>query len=426
MANSLFSTISVMNFNNIRSTRTNARRAYSPSTDFIFNNFPVSKSFTDYINRNTEAQLDDFIEKYEDNSTALSDVSSELRLLYIDMHTNKEVSVDSDTLMAVAKQDALVNSYQIDVTQLATTQIDQSKALVDDNKELLDLNNFDISLAQDEETFDISIKAEATDSNKDIMKKISSAINQSDADVKAKVLSSSDGRSTLSVESVNTGSESEFELSGALTEFIDINTISRSQDAVYTVDGQAFESQTNTVVIDKGNLEITFNEETDGAEDISVSLDTDTVEERLENLSDRLEDITGFFDDYGGDSRILGKYERRLNYLINNNRNALESVGINRNDEGNFSFSAKTFKEQFEVEGETLIEKLDSTGGFIDQLSQFSKDFEAQDIRSLAPSDPESTLPTFNQDDFITYLSFSSQFNIQAFYPTGNILDFRL
>jgi len=406
--------------------RTNARKAYSPSTDFLFNNFPVSKTFTDYINRNAEAQLDDFIEKYEDSSNALSDVSNDLKFLYMDMHSNKEVSVDSDTLLAIAKQDALVNSYQIDVTQLATTQIDQSKALEDDSKELVNLNNFDVGLAQGEETFDISIEAEGTESNRDVMKKISSAINQSGADVKARVLSGSEGRSTLSVESANTGSESEFELSGAVTEFIDLNTVSRSQDAVYTVDGQAFESQTNTVVIDNGNLEITFNEETDSAEEISVTLDTDTVEERLENLSDRLEDVTDFFNDYRGDSRILGKYERRLNYLINNNSNALESVGINRNNEGHFSFSAETFKEQFEIEGETLIKNLDSTGGFIDQLTKFADDFEAQDIRSLAPSDPESTLPMFNQDDFITYLSFSNQFNIQAFYPTGNILDFRL
>lgn len=426
MDNTLLSTISVMNFNNIRSVRSLARKAYSPSTDFIFNNFKASRSYLEFIDYNAEQQVNDFLDRYNNSSTTLSETSIELKRLFLETHENKDTRVDSDALKAIAQNDADIQEYKIAVKQLATTQIDNSNAYNKDGQDLSTFGNINLSIEQDDQNFNINIETGAGQSNQDVLKTTATAINNSGADVKANVLTDKDSNSRLSIESKDTGESSSFDISGGFNEFINLTTLSSAKNASYTLNGNSHESTSNTISLDNGNLEVTFNSETSGEENLAVTLDEEPIIAQLTSLTKSLQDASDFLEDYSRDNRVVGKYARRLNYLLNANESALSQVGIERDHTGNISLNEENFNEQFKAEGDLLLKELDTAGGFLDQLTKFSNDLSKQSTQTLIPDNPNNTLPRFNNDDFLTYLSFSNSFNINAFYPTGNILDFNL
>ena len=426
MNNTLLSTISVMNFNNISSVRSLARKAYTPSTDFIFNNFKASRSYADYIDYNTEQQVNDFLDRFNDSSSKLSETSTELKRLYLNAHKNKDTKVDSDTLTAIAQNDAQLQEYKVTVEQLATIQIDNSTAYDKDGEKLSGFGDVNLTIEQNGESYDINVHTEAGQSNQEVLKKTADAINNSGADVKATVLTDNDNNSRLSIESKNTGESSSFDISGGFNDFINLNTLSSSKNASYTLNGDNYQSTSNTILLDSGNLEVTFNSETKDEKNIAVTLNEDPIITQLTSVVKNLQETSYFLDDYSDESRIVGKYDRRFNYLLNANETALNQVGINRDEAGNIRFDADIFTENFKAEGDRLLKELDTAGGFIDQLTKFSKDLDSQSIQTLIPDNPNSNLPRFNSDDFISYLSFSNSFNINTFYPTGNILDFNL
>ncbi|MBN2898603.1 MAG: hypothetical protein JXO44_07495 [Clostridia bacterium] len=426
MNSTLLSTINVMNFNNISSVRSAARKAYGPSTDFLFSSIPVAKSFSDYIDRTAEQKVNDFMTRYNDSSSELTKVSRDLKQLYIKTFTNKEVQVDSGLIEAVAKQDAMIKSYEFAVEQLATTQQDTSNAFKEDERQLTEFGTVDFTVEQGDQTYDFSIAADENNTNKDMLKKMASAINKSEANISAKVLSDTDGNARLALESTKTGSENAFTTNGDITDFLNIKTISTAENARYSLDGESFESSSNTVTLDDGQLEVTFKEETSDSETLAVALDTADVKSELNDLANSMKDLDAFLTDYTGDSRIISRYERRLDKLMAQFESDLQAVGITRDSESGIRFSETTFDKNFEKEGTKLLKSLDEAGGFSDQFSKFTEDFDAQDVRTLAPAYVSNNLPTFMQDDFLSYLSLSSNFNIQTFYPTGGILDFML
>jgi hypothetical protein len=426
MDTTLLSTINVMNFNNIGGVRSAARKAYGPSSDFLFTNFPISKSFSDYINSEAERKVNDFMERYNDSSSELNQISQDLKQLFVNTYTNKEVRVDTETLQAVAKQDAMVKEYDFTVEQLATIQQDTSNAVDSQASNLTEFGTSEITIQQGEASHTLSVDTENAENNQDVLKKIASSINQSDAKISAKVLTDDAGNSRLSVESSETGTDFSYDIEGDIPAFIDIKSISTSKNARFTVDGQSFETSSNIVSLDQGQLEVTLKEETDDTQVLSVQVDTEPVESQLSSLADQLQDMDNFLSDYSKDSRLVAKYERRLTGLINQFENDLNDIGIVKDDKGNINFSKDVFDENFESKGTEIIKELDQAGGFIDRLNKFSVDLSSQDIQTLAPESSSNNLPTFMQDDFINYLSMSRGFDIHAFYPTGGILDFML
>jgi len=426
MNNTLLSTINVMNFNNINSLRSTARKAYSPSTDFIFNNFPVSRSFGDFIDTRAEQTVEDFMKRYKESSTELSQASTDLKQLFLKTYENKKIHIDSESLEAVSKQNVMIKKYDFVVAQLATIQQDTSNAIDSNSTNLTEFGTTELELQQDGQNFTLSINTEDAENNQDVLKKISSAINKSTAAVSAKVLSDGEGNARLSLESQQTGSEKAFKLTGDITSIIGITSISSARNALYSVNGEAAESTSNTIELDNGQLEVTFKEEIDHIETISIELNTDQITSQLADLTNQLERTKNFFSDYSDDSRMLSKYKLRLESLVTQFQNDLNSVGVETVDNGSIHFSKKKFETNFENEGTAIIKNLDKANGFIDKLNKFSEDLYTQDIQSLMPANTPNNLPTFMQDDFISYLSMSRGFNINAFYPTGGILDFML
>lgn len=426
MNTTLLSTISVMNFNNIGSVRSAAKKAYGPSSDFLFSNFPVSKSFSDYIDSAAEKKVADFMERYEDSSNSLSEVSRDLKQLFISTYENKEVRVDSDTLEAVAKQDAMVQAYNFTVEQLATVQQDSSNAVERDGTNLTEFGTTEITIDQAGESFDITIDTQGAEDNQAVLKKVSSAINKSEANVSAKVLTDDSGNARLALESEESGRDNAFEVSGDLASFIEIKSISTAQNARYSVNGEIAESNSNTIALDHDQLEVTFKEETDEIESIAVELSTETAESKLSNLVEQLDDVKDFLTNYSDDSPMLAKYKRRFQGLIHQFESDLEAVGIEKDNNDSMTFSEDRFQQKFDEDGTDILKNLDRANGFINELNKFSDDLQAQNIQTLAPASSSNNLPTFMQDDFISYLALSRNFNMNAFYPTGGILDFML
>lgn len=426
MNGTLLSTISVMNFNNINSSRSLARKAYSPSTDFIIHNFSVARSFGEFINYRTEQRIDDFLEDFDTTNNELNDVSNDLKQLYTDLHKNKEVKIDRDSLTAFATESAALEQYQVAVNQLATIQIDTTKAFDKSKNELKSLGTTTLNIEQNGQTYSISTDTKDSTNNEDVLKEVSRAVNNSEANVKAQVQSDHEGNVQLSIESTETGENSKFETSGSFADFSALNTVSASRNAVYTVNKATFQSESNTITLDNDNVRITFLQETTQPENVEITLQTDVVGTRFEKLTRKINSVTDLLADYSEDNRILSKFERRFNYLINTSEDTLSSIGINRNEEGQFDFDQTFFNENFAEKGIDYLDEISKPDGFINQFDQFVEDFTNQDIRNLVPSNPSNGLPVFTEDDFISYLSFSNRFNIEAYYPTGNILDFTI
>ena len=249
-------------------------------------------------------------------------------------------------------------TFSIEVSQLAQ----EKKVISDDLSDAGDVfsdgtENF--SLTVDGTTFNFSVSIGASDSNLDVLENIASEFNAADSSgVYAEVVSdSTSGESYLAVVAHDTGTNSDFTLSGSvlsginLEETVAVNVsagtgglVVAAQDASYRIDaGSAVTSQSNTIELYDASVELTLSGTTGGeAVSVNVQPDTSQILAEVESFLTLYNDALSFA--LALPSEVTTPYALQLSGAVSPLVESLQSIGIERDSDGELSIDSAEFE----------------------------------------------------------------------------------
>lgn len=260
----------------------------------------------------------------------------------------------SDAIKVTGGSSALEGVYDISVTNLARAETSRSFGFAANEAGVLG-GAGTLSITQGADTFDIDYDDTMSLSD------VAQAINDSDAKVSASVLF--DGSVyRLQVTSSKTGTANalSFSDSGGLTGLDDVAAeVVTAEDAVFTIAGTEVTRSSN--VIDDAIAGVTFELMAENVTDarISVSVDPEAVQEKMQGYVDSLNKLTSqlqrqltLVGESAGDGQLFG--DRTLQMLQRDVANLtagsfgasgmrLSDFGIELNQQGKFDFDTEVF-----------------------------------------------------------------------------------
>ncbi|MDR0958712.1 MAG: hypothetical protein LBM16_05825 [Clostridiales bacterium] len=251
----------------------------------------------------------------------------------------------------------------------------------------------------------------ATDTNKDVQKKIADAINAEKAGVSAKVnVDNKTGKSSVVVESAATGTISNgtaqsgerFSISAAQTngqssqgaiDAYGLSSVTReAQNAIYSINGEQKTNKTND--IEANGVKLTLKNTTENA-NIKITEDGTTQINNVRSLVNgvnALLDVTSKNANQQGASSVYGK----LFSTLNSNSSELEGIGINITQNGFLEIDEKKMQQAQESGAISKVFPKGATNGsygLAGKLNQIASttsssaaDFASGSVSSYLPS----------------------------------------
>ena len=278
---------------------------------------------------------------------------------------NKKVAYSSNPNIAKAdfigsvKEDDELPAYNIEVTHLATSQVNSGKYLANDEPVTLapDTYSFDIGIDGLNYEFQFSIKPNET--NREVQERLSRLITNANIGMKAQVISGDDNTSYLRMESNATGLKGNdpyiyrisdhrtSKMSGTVEYFGLDHVATMPGNASYTVNGNEHTSTTNRFTLDHTyEIELTGVSSEEG-ETASIGLKTD-----VESLTENINTLVGGFNSF---LKAVSEYtdnQPKSNRLFNEMSSVarvfareLTSVGLNLNLDGTLEVDDDTLRQ---------------------------------------------------------------------------------
>ncbi len=287
----------------------------------------LEKKQTDTLNEQ-KSDLNNKISIYSDFSASLKSLQDKihgyssvgsLNTLIV----NNAVSSAPAILSANVSAGAGSGSYLINIDQLAKRDMAYSDRFKTGGSDLAENESIDFTIqAGGGENVKISVKVEENDSNRDVLEKISNAVNKLDAGVSAGVIDDTKTTSRLTISSDNEGSDNKLILAdinggSILSElgFINnkgertkiagtnggfIETDTANLNAIITLNGITIERQSNSIDDLIDGVSINVNSMPDNS-DTALTL---TIEKNKEDIKSEIE---SFIEEYNEIVRFIRK-----------------------------------------------------------------------------------------------------------------------
>ncbi len=230
----------------------------------------------------------------------------------LDTGVKQLTSSDKNVVSATSGYGFAVDSeVDVKVSQVAKQQTSKS-AEMDSFAQSFETGSNSISISTKDGNYNIGFDVKQGESNESVLNKIAAKINTSQAGVTASVVSE-DGKSSIKMTSVNTGESAAFAVEsvggGSAAEKLKMQAEQTAQDAKYSVNGQSFTSESNTVAIPNGKgASMTLTGV--GSASISKNVDTDnlvsTAKKFAEAYNTAMAHLTSGKADGPGVSKAIG------------------------------------------------------------------------------------------------------------------------
>ena len=174
-------------------------------------------------------------------------------------------------------------SFEIDVKQLATSQINTGNFL-QPNHRTVEPGDYSFDLNINNLTYEFQFTVDEAESNSDIQNKLARLINRSNIGLAASVNEDSLGNTALSIVSDMTGING---IKPTIFNFINAFGLDRvsqyPSNAIFSINGEERSSASNDITINKA-FAINFNSTTEEPVSISLREDTDSITESIGEL----------------------------------------------------------------------------------------------------------------------------------------------
>ena len=361
----------------------------------VYNSIIKMNKDTPLFLLDTSPKTQEYAVGLKENARSLKNVISSLSLDDSDSFLDqKAVSSGNEDIVSAsyignaAMDSDEIPTLEISVEKLACGQINQGHFVEPDTMNLpTGTYSFDIHSRDMDYEFQFNINE--GDTNKAIEEKLARLITKSNIGVKANVLTDSEGKVALNIESDDTGirgdkttsfdiSDNNTSKSSGTVDYFGIGKVTQyPQNSEFTLNGEKRSTFSNHFTVEK-SYELYLNGVSQDGETVSVGLKTDveSVTDNINNLVDGynsfISNINSYLDSQpyskklvGDISKITGLYE-----------DGLKSVGIGLNEDGSLSVDNNTLTST--ARSDDAMEKFASikkfTGSLLGKINQISLD----------------------------------------------------
>lgn len=317
-----------------------------------------NQQLTDFRSNSKE-----FYSGYFSKMDDLKDSASRLRNTSV-TSTLSPMGYGSNNSKAVSDVSGTLDSrdpVSVQVSQLATANTSTFAAVSATEKgDFSGKGSISLTIGSQMKNIDVDLKAGMT--NEDALKQIASSINEAKAGVTAKVVTT-DGKSTLSIATEKTGELApsvSIKTSGSLSG-LGAMTETKGQNAVYSVNGKEYTSESNKVSLFDGKLSATLTGE--GTATLSKqTVDSDVVLKAVKDFASDYNSVVDYLSKNANKSYAISNLAssfKDVKYVAS----ALAPIGVNVDGSGKISINEDSFKAAMNENPDKVRSLLGSSGG---------------------------------------------------------------
>lgn len=282
---------------------------------------------------NFQAQQIQYRQQISDFSTAVKGLATAAKGFAAgnSLFDQKYVSSASVAIAGEAKTGAKTAVYDVNVSQMATTQRNTSTTLASSAFGALIPGGYRFGVTIGGQEREITLNVLSTDNNKQVLAKLGNAVNNAGIGVQADVRTTG-ANSYLNLESRATGAAQGFtlrDISGnAITGLNLGNRVQTAANAQGTVNGTAFNQTTNRLTLDGGNVTLNLLGRPEGTVQVSVAADAGRTVEGVRNFAtafNQLNDVLTADNSTDRGLRLLGGVRSAL---LGNRADAYAAIGV--------------------------------------------------------------------------------------------------
>lgn len=278
---------------------------------------------------------------------------------------NKKVAYSSNPNIAKAafigsaRQSEELPAYNIEVSSLASPQVNSGKFLPDDEPVDLAPDTYSFDVGIDDLNYEFQFSIKPTDTNRDVQDRLARLITNANVGITAQVISGEDNTSYLRLESNSTGlkdsrpyiyriSDHRTSKTAGTVDYFGLDHVStQPSNASYMINGEERISTSNHISLDNiYNVELTGVSSMEG-ETASIGLKTD-VESLTENVNTLVRGFNSFLKAVSEFSDNQPKSNRLFNEMSSVARvyaRDLTSIGLNLNLDGTLEVDDDTLRQ---------------------------------------------------------------------------------
>lgn len=367
-----------------------------------------------------------YVKSYSSTMSDLMSSANSLRKANSSGVASELAISSSDTDILSAENRFRVTSpgnYELDVTQVATSQTNVSEA-VDSLAAASDVS-MNIQTASGR-SLDISVSGLNEDgsqkTNKQLLSDVSKEINAANMGLKASVVTK-DGKSSLEITSVNTGKGSQFNVTGDFAAQSGLDQVSQeAQNAEYTVTQgdvtKSYASSSNNISLDNGKISVTLKKE--GSAAVSAAVDTDKVVSAIEDLVNNYNRATKLIN--ANQDRGSGSY-RQLNNLslILGSKESQEKLGLSINKEGSLTLDKEKLTKSLKEDPKVTQDLISGSYGIAQRAFNGASKAMSTPVSSLIGNDIQQAEyeNAVSSTNFMNSFSRTGAFNMSNYYAVG-------
>lgn len=414
--------VSAMNSISSLSRNTLWSNMYSPpATSNLYATLSPVKTFDNIAlpnYRERQQQYKTNIVNFSDSVRGLS--SSAKTLNSSKLLDHKAVSGDDKgAVTGVAKDEAKDAQYNVSISQLAVAQQNDGKKLTGNSYGAVasGVHTFAIQAGSSAEK-QVSVNVSATDNNKQVLTKFANAINNSGAGVTAEI-KTKDNQQYLSVVSKDTGATNNFSIrdvngTGASSLQLD-NKVQSGGDAKYAIDGVNYQSASNKVTLNSGNVTLSLNKVSTSAVKVTVGSDDSAIVTGAKALVANYNRLHSVLTDSETTKRG-GKALDGIEAMVTGMRSSdFASIGISMNkDTGELALDEKKLAAAVDSDPSKVKKLFSGAGGLAKGIESVAKELSNNPVTSYLKAPAK-----LNFSDYSSQFASNSWMGQQNSYSQG-------
>ncbi|NMM65726.1 flagellar filament capping protein FliD [Clostridium sp. P21] len=271
------------------------------------------------------------------------------------LQSKTAISSDDKKVSASAKEGASNKTYSVEVKNIAKYQSNRSSDVNAYDKTTFNQGDNTFTISYNGKAIDISFKVDAGDNNEKALNNMTSAVNNSNAGVKASIIK--DSKTNLMymrIDSNETGKSNSFQIvdkvGNAVSSVGVNNKIQEAADANCNINGVNYISKTNNISLDNGKVNLNLKESTESSIKIAVKNDTNKIKSGIENFLNSYNKFSSDIQNNDLDSNIL----KSSSSAIKRNEYRLKNIGITINEDNSLTIDKKKFNDAIENDDERV------------------------------------------------------------------------
>ncbi len=355
----------------------------------INKNSPLYLLTDDDTSRNDAIEIKEKARRLQGSIKQLSDHEDKSSLNHSSAYTTDQDKVDASYIGKTPEQDIGNIGFDIEVKQLASSQVNRGRFLPKDSTGLpADNYAFDVRIDGQEYEFQFSIYSQ--DKNIDVQHKLESLINKAGVGMTAQVIEDG-GRSALEISSshtgLKTGQVSQFEVyessSGLATgsvEYLGLDNVAEpASNSHFTLNGEERVSIANHFTVG-GKFDIHIKSTTDGIPiHVGVMKDNDAL---MQHVSSLIDNYNSFVEDASGitDTKFKSaKLKAEIVGIAQQHLARAQDIGIELQPEGTLKIDDEMLRQA--VSGSSSAASLQPVNNFADSLIAKTKEISVDPMK---------------------------------------------